>query len=91
MSAILTGIFIVALYKTTELVWEKVFDAAWEPVDETLKARSKRWAGRDKASQREVAFAKAAQAARDPDVDALVRSAAYDSLKKLLGVQADRS
>ena len=29
---ILTGLFIVGLYKATEKIWEKGFDAAWEPV-----------------------------------------------------------
>lgn len=42
----LTGLFIFGLYKATEKIWEKGFDAAWEPVDEALKKRFTRWAGR---------------------------------------------
>jgi hypothetical protein len=61
--SILAGVFILALYKATENVWDKAFDAAWEPVDESLKARFFRWAGKDQASQREAAFAKAADTA----------------------------
>ena len=41
---LLTGVFIVALYKATEKIWEKGFDAAWTPVDEALKTRFSRWA-----------------------------------------------
>jgi len=54
------GIFVVALYKTTEIIWCKAFDAAWTPVDEALKERFGRWAGTDKESQRRAAFEQAA-------------------------------
>ena len=40
---ILTGLFIVGLYKATEKIWEKGFDAAWEPVGLALKERFTRW------------------------------------------------
>lgn len=61
---ILTGLFIVGLYKATEKIWEKGFDAAWEPVGLALKERFTRWAGRDKESQRRAAFVEAAARAR---------------------------
>ncbi|MDH4136309.1 MAG: hypothetical protein OEW09_06265 [Anaerolineae bacterium] len=61
---ILTGLFIIGLYKATEKIWEKGFDAAWEPVGEALKERFTRWAGRDKESQRWAAFVEAADRAR---------------------------
>ncbi len=54
------GIFVIALYKTTETIWGKAFDAAWTPVDEALKERFARWAGTDKESQRRTAFEQAA-------------------------------
>ena len=41
---ILAGLFIVGLYKATEKIWEKGFDAAWTPVGEALKERFTRWA-----------------------------------------------
>jgi len=47
---VLTGPFIFGLYKATEKIWEKGFDAAWEPVGEALKERFTCWAGRHKAS-----------------------------------------
>jgi len=61
---LITGLFIFALYKATETLWKKGFDAAWEPVDESLKKRFARWAGKDKATERQAAFAKAAEIAR---------------------------
>jgi tetratricopeptide (TPR) repeat protein/energy-coupling factor transporter ATP-binding protein EcfA2 len=61
---VLTGLFIVGLYKATEKIWEKGFDAAWEPVGEALKGRFTRWAGRDKETERQAAFARAAKVAR---------------------------
>ena len=62
--ALIESLFIFSLYKVTEKIWEKSFDAAWEPVGEGLKERFFRWAGKDKASQRQAAFAAAADAAR---------------------------
>jgi len=59
----ITGLFIFGLYKATEKIWDKAFDAAWEPVDEALKKRFARWAGTDKESQRQAAFEKAAEIA----------------------------
>ncbi len=64
MEPVLTGLFLVALYKATEKFWEKGFDAAWEPLGGALKERVTRWAGRDKASLRRVAFAEAVNVAR---------------------------
>ena len=61
---ILTGLFIVGLYKATEKIWEKGFDAAWEPVGLALKERFTRWAGKDKETERQAAFARAAVVAR---------------------------
>jgi len=61
---VLTGLLIVGLYKATEKIWEKGFDAAWEPVGEALKGRFTRWAGRDKETERQAAFARAAGIAR---------------------------
>ena len=61
---ILTGLFIVGLYKATEKIWEKGFDAAWEPVGEALKERFTRWAGRDRETRRQAAFARATEVAR---------------------------
>jgi hypothetical protein len=60
---ILTGLFIVGLYKATEKIWEKGFDAAWTPVGEALKERFTRWAGRDKETERQAAFARATKVA----------------------------
>ena len=34
---IVTGLFIVGLYKATEKIWEKEFDAAWTLVSEALE------------------------------------------------------
>jgi hypothetical protein len=61
---ILTGLFILGLYKATEEIGEKGFDAAWEPVGEALKEHFTRWAGRDKETERQAAFARAAEVAR---------------------------
>jgi hypothetical protein len=61
----LTGLFIVALYKATEKIWEKGFDAAWAPVGEDLKEHFLRWAGKGKAREREAAFVRAAETARN--------------------------
>ena len=61
---ILTGLFIVGLYKATEKIWERGFDAAWEPVGLALKERFTRWAGKDKKTERQAAFARAAVVAR---------------------------
>jgi hypothetical protein len=77
---LVTGLFIVGLYKATEKIWEKGFDAAWAPVDEALKKRFARWAGRDKEGQRQAAFSRAAGVARantlryaaDPDAAARI-------------------
>jgi hypothetical protein len=57
-------LFIVGLYKATEQIWEKGFDAAWEPVGLTLQERFTCWAGRDKESQRQAAFVEAADRGR---------------------------
>jgi tetratricopeptide (TPR) repeat protein len=59
-----TALFILGLYKATEKIWEKAFDAAWGPVDEALKARFTRWAGKGKEAERKSAFEKAAAVAR---------------------------
>ena len=61
---LLTALFVFSLYKATEKIWEKGFDAAWGPVDETLKARFTRWAGKGKEAERKAAFEKAAKIAR---------------------------
>ena len=61
---ILTGLFIRGLYEATEKIWEKRFDAAWEPVGLTLQERFTCWAGRDKESQRRAAFVQATDRAR---------------------------
>ncbi|MCA9946988.1 MAG: NACHT domain-containing protein, partial [Anaerolineales bacterium] len=62
--SLLAGFFFVGLYKATEKIFDKMFDAAWEPVDESLKARFKRWAGKGKEKEREAAFSQAAEFAR---------------------------
>jgi len=61
---LITGLFILGLYKATEKIWGKGFDAAWGPVDEALKARFAHWAGKGKEAERRAAFAKAAEIAR---------------------------
>jgi len=61
---LITGLFIFGLYKATERIWKKGFDAAWEPVDEALKARFTRWAGKGKEAERRAAFETAARIAR---------------------------
>jgi len=61
---LLTGLFILGLYKATEKIWDKGFDAAWGPVDEALKGRFAHWAGKGKEAERRAAFAKAAEIAR---------------------------
>jgi len=61
---LITGLFILGLYKATERIWDKGFDAAWTPVDEALKARFTRWAGKGKETERKAAFEKAAKIAR---------------------------
>jgi hypothetical protein len=60
----ITGLFILGLFKATETIWGKAFDAAWGPVDKSLKESFARWAGTDQASKRQEAFAKAAETAR---------------------------
>lgn len=61
----LSGLFVLALYKATEKIWEKGFDAAWAPVDERLKQRFSRWAGKGQERARRAAFDEAARAAHD--------------------------
>jgi hypothetical protein len=61
---IAAGLFIYGLYKATEKIWEKGLDAAWTPVDEALKTRFTRWAGRGQEAERRAAFEKAAAIAR---------------------------
>jgi hypothetical protein len=59
----LTGLFIAALYKATEKIWEESVKAAWAPGREAIRERFLRLAGKDQASQRRAAFAKAAERA----------------------------
>ncbi|MCI0551879.1 MAG: hypothetical protein L0287_13065 [Anaerolineae bacterium] len=60
----LTGLFLFGLYKATEKVWDNAFDAAWEPVDDSLKSTFQRWAGKGEEKRRQAAFAHAAEIAR---------------------------
>lgn len=62
--ALAASVFLFSLYKATEFFWKKAFDAAWDPVDQSLKKRFARWAGTDQETQRRAAFAKAADIAR---------------------------
>lgn len=93
MEPILTGVFIVALYKATELVWGKAFDAdeAAKLVltvarDETVDAGVRSYAAQalgqlgraDEAAELLLALARHAQ------VDDLVRYESYWSLKRLV-------
>jgi hypothetical protein len=41
-----TSLFVMALYKATEKIWEKGFDATWALLDETLKTHFARWPGK---------------------------------------------
>ncbi len=58
------GLFIFGLYKVTEKIWDKAFDATREPLDVSLKGRFTRWVGEGKEKQREQAFARAIEIAR---------------------------
>ena len=60
----LTGLFLFGLYKVTEKVWDKAFDAAWEPVDDSLKTTFQQWGGKGEEKVRMAAFAHAAELAR---------------------------
>jgi thioredoxin-like negative regulator of GroEL len=61
----ITGsLFVFVLYKTTEKIWEKALDVTWDPIDQPLKERFARWIGADQATQRQEAFAQAAETAR---------------------------
>lgn len=59
----LIGIFVQALFKATETIWERTFDAAWDPLNASLKDRFLRFAGKDKESDRRKAFSRANDAA----------------------------
>ena len=65
MEPLISGALFFALYKATEKIWGKVFDAAWEPlIGERLKALFTRWAGKDKEALRQEAFARAVEIAQ---------------------------
>ena len=87
---LLTGVFIVALFKATELLWEKGFDAAWDPVGEGLKKRFTRWAGKDKASQRRAAFDKAVPVATERTVQQAIDPAQAEKILKALDSVGNR-
>jgi hypothetical protein len=63
--SILTGILIISLYEVSKKLLEKGFDAAWEPVGDSLKDRFKRWAGTDEESKRQTTFAVLVEVARE--------------------------
>ena len=64
MDPVTGGIFLVALYKALEKVWDKAFGAAWGPVDKALKEKFTMLAGKDKTSERWAAFKAAHETAR---------------------------
>ncbi|MBM4432341.1 MAG: hypothetical protein FJ026_18635, partial [Chloroflexi bacterium] len=63
VTVVLTGIFIPALYKAIETIWEQSIKAAWKPGSEAIKERFFRLAGKDQESQRRAAFSRAAEMA----------------------------
>ena len=87
---ILTGLFIVGLYKATEKIWEKAFNAAWEPVGEELKARFFRWASRDQESHRRVAFLRAAEIACALTLRQAVESEQAERILAVLNSEGDK-
>lgn len=64
MDPLTASLLASALFKATEKVWEKGFDAAWEPVGTGLKDRFLHLAGKGQERERRAAFAVAAQTAR---------------------------
>ncbi len=56
---IIAGLFLTALYQLTEKVWEKGLDAAWDPLQESLKSTFSRLAGKDQETKRREQFAEA--------------------------------
>jgi hypothetical protein len=91
---LLTGLFALALYKATETVWTKVldkgFDAAWAPVDESLKARFTRWAGKGQKRERRAAFAEAVKAARELTLRQAADRQQAERILELLDGKLDR-
>ena len=63
--SIFTAILIFSLYEVSKKLFDKGFDAAWEPVGDSLKSRFKKWAGTDEESKRQAAFAALAEVARE--------------------------
>ena len=61
---LLVGLFVTGLYQAVEKIWEKSFDAAWEPIDSGLKERFNRLAGKGTETERKKAFARASEKAR---------------------------
>ena len=61
----LTGLFLFGLYKAAEKVWDKAFDAAWEPLKEAIKAKGQQWTGKGGEAQLQEAITNAAIAARE--------------------------
>ncbi len=84
---ILAGILIVSLYEVSKKLFDKGFDAAWEPVGDSLKVRFAKWAGTDEESKRKAAFAALTQVAVERTIaKANDRTQAQRILELLLGL-----
>ena len=79
----LADIFVQALFKATEMIWEKSFNAAWDPVHSGLLEKFTQLAGKDKERERRKAFKKASEAAIKATI---ARSGDPDEARKILSV-----
>jgi hypothetical protein len=74
---------------TTALFWalnklgDKLFDATWEPADQSLKGRVLDWFGRGKERERRAAFDRAAKRARENTLRS-VEAARRDEARQIL-------
>ena len=84
----ITGLFLFGLYKATEKVWDKTFDAALDLIKDAIKAKGKEWAGKGSEDQLQEAITNAAIVARE---FTLVNADDRDLTRQVLNVLADDS
>ena len=88
---VVATLFVTALYKATETLWEKaVEDAAWTPAYESLKTRFLHLAGKDRKSERRAAFLRAAEVARANTLRYAADSQQAERILDVLNGERDR-
>lgn len=86
---LLTGLFVTSLFQAVEKIWEKVFDAAWDPLDVELKDRFTRQAGKGAESERRKAFTRASNKAKRATISQAEDSQQTETILKVLNRDAN--